>query len=122
MVGSAVVPDLTNGQPALWSPEAIALLRSYGYKNSVVYSDSLTAAAVPGALDTASVSAWKAGVDVAVIVQGENETESLSATIASITARTKSAFASGELNKHDFSASTLRVLNKKGINPCTQQK
>lgn len=118
MVSNAVVPDLTNGQPAIWSPEAVSLLRSYGYADSVVYSDSLTAAAIPGRLDDASVAAWKAGIDVVVIVQAKDETSLLGAYITSITSRIETALTSGEISKHDVAASVLRILDQKGVNPC----
>jgi len=119
MVGNVVVPDLTEGQPAVWSAAAVALLRSYGYQNAVIYSDSLTAAAIPGPLDEAALKAWQAGIDVALIVQTPANTANIPSYIQAITNRAVAALRSGELNDKAVSASVLRILNRKGIDPCT---
>lgn len=119
MVSNAVVPDLTNGQPAVWSAAAVSLLRSYGYQNAVIYTDSLTAAAIPGSLDDAALKAWQAGIDVALIVQTHDNTANVPSYIQAITSRTTTALQSGQLDRHAFAVSVLRILNRKGINPCS---
>lgn len=121
MVSNAIVPDLTEGQPAIWSPAALSLLRSYGYQDSVVYTDSLTAKAIPGQLDAAVIKAWQAGIDVAVIVQQHDQTVNLTNDFQAIQTRATSALQSGELNNSDFSKSALRILQRKGIEPCSLQ-
>ena len=68
MVGGIIVPDLTDGQPALWSRSAAHLLCRIGYQDVVTYNDSLTARAVPGSLEDAVVKSWLADIYVAVIV------------------------------------------------------
>lgn len=118
MVSSAIVPELTDGQPAVWSAAAVTLLRSYGYTNSVVYSDSLTAAALPAALDDATVKAWRAGIDVALIVQGREQTAEIHATIQAITAKVTTATENGELDRKDIARSVKRIFARKGIDAC----
>lgn len=119
MVSNAIVPDLTDGQPAVWSAAAVTLLRSYGYQNAVVYTDSLTANAVPGSLDSAALKAWQAGTDVALIVQTHENTGNVPAYIQAITSSAAAALQSGQLDRHTFAASVLRILNRKGVDPCS---
>jgi hypothetical protein len=121
MVSNAAVPGLTNGQPAIWSADALALLRSYGYDNAVVYTDSLTAKAIPGALDQAALKAWQAGVDVAVIVQTKQQLNEINSDVATIITNATSALQSGKLNKESVTHSVERILARKGINPCSIQ-
>ncbi|MEJ0073824.1 MAG: glycoside hydrolase family 3 N-terminal domain-containing protein [Candidatus Saccharibacteria bacterium] len=119
MVGNVIVPDLTDGQPAVWSAAAVKLLRSYGYQDSVVYTDSLTADAIPGTLEDAVVKAWQAGIDVALVVQTHDHTADVPSYIQSITASADAALQSGRLDSKAFAASVLRILDRKGIDPCT---
>jgi len=119
MVANVIVPELTNGQPAVWSPEAVALLRSYGYENAVVYSDSLTAEAIPGALDDAAVKAWQAGIDVALIVQEREDSATLAALFASIMTKGNAALENGNLDKTKLAESVLRILQRKGVDACS---
>ena len=118
MVSNAIVPGLTNGQPATWSPKAISLLRSYGYQDDVVYSDSLTAKAIPGDIADAVVKAWQAGIDVALIVQQENETPQLSGWLSDTVTAAQTALQNGTLDKKEFAQSVVRILNRKGVDPC----
>lgn len=118
MVGNMTVPDLTDGQPAVWSKSAIDLLRSLGYQDAVVYTDSLTANAVPGTLDEAALKTWQAGTDIALIVQDTSDTPSLASYLAPITSRTANALQSGELDTDRFNTSVLRILGRKQIDPC----
>jgi beta-N-acetylhexosaminidase len=118
MVGNMIVPGLTDGQPAIWSPDAITILRGIGYQNSVVYSDSLTAKAVPGDLTEAVIKSWQAGIDVALIVQEEQDTTNLGALFLTINSRVSSALQSGELSEEKFNESVLRILNRKHTHPC----
>ncbi len=122
MVSNAIVPGLTNGQPAIWSPAAVSLLRSEGYQDSVVYTDSLTAAAVPGSIEDAAIKAWQAGNDVALIVQKPQDAATLPSTIGAVVSKTTAALNDGELNKNTFEASVARILASKHINPCTIAK
>jgi hypothetical protein len=119
MVSNAIVPGLTDGKPAIWSNDALALLRSYGYENAVIYTDSLTAKAVPGALDQATLKAWQAGVDVAVIVQTKQQLNEINSDITAIIARATSALQSGQLNKESVVQSVARILARKNIDPCS---
>ncbi|MEO8691643.1 MAG: glycoside hydrolase family 3 N-terminal domain-containing protein [Candidatus Saccharimonas sp.] len=118
MVANAIVPGLTDGQPAIWSSPAVALLRSYGYQQAVVYSDSLTAKAIPGSLEDAAIKTWAAGVDVALIVQTSDQTLDLQQYIEQIITRATGAIASGELTEDSLDQSVLRILNRKGVDPC----
>lgn len=119
MVSNAIVPDLTNGQPATWSSAAVELLRGYGYQNAVVYSDSLTADAIPGTLADAAVKAWLAGIDVALVVQDESETSSLAGYISEIINAGLAAFNNGTLSSDSINQSTLRIFTRKGVDACT---
>ena len=118
MIANVTVPGLTDGQPAVWSAAALSLLRSYGYQNSVTYTDSLTARAVPGTLEDAAVKSWQAGVDVALIVQTRQQTADLQQYLSLITTRATNAVASGELSADSLNQSVLRILMRKGVNPC----
>lgn len=119
MVSNAIVPDLTNGQPATWSSAAVELLRSYGYQNAVVYSDSLTAEAIPGTLAEAAVKAWLAGIDVALVVQDESETSSHAGYISEIINAGLAAFNNGTLSSDSINQSALRIFTRKGVDACT---
>lgn len=118
MMSNATIPGLTNGEPAVWSPDAMKLLRNMGYQQAVVYTDSLTANAIPGQLDEAVVRSWKAGIDVALIVQSSNNTAQLSAEIQSITSLAQKELHSGALDNDSFSGSIARIFNRKGIDAC----
>jgi len=119
MVSNAIVPGLTDGQPAIWSAAAVTALRSYGYQDSVVYTDSLTAEAIPGTIEDAAIKSWQADVDVALIVQKRNETASLASLFQAILARATTATQNKELSDQKISESVLRILQRKGINPCS---
>jgi beta-N-acetylhexosaminidase len=121
MVANAIVPDLTNGQPAVWSPAAISLLRSMGYQDAVVYSDSLTAKAIPGSLADAAVKAWGAGVDVALIVQTEPQTPEIASDVQAIITEAEAAVQSGALSQDVVSASVAQIFARKGIDACTMK-
>lgn len=119
MIGNMIVPDLTKGQPAIWSPEAISLLRDMGYTDSVLYSDSLTAQAVPGTLESASLKTWLAGVDVALIVQTHDQTANLASYITAIDTAANTNFKSGAIDLAALNQSLERILTRKAIDPCT---
>jgi len=121
MISNAIVPELSDGLPAVWSAATINLLRSYGYGNSVVYSDSLTAAAIPDPLDVAVVKSWQAGVDVALIVQSRDQTTKIPEYIQSINARVKAAFEKGELSRSNFVKSVDRIFARKAVNACNEE-
>ncbi len=118
MVSNAIVPGLTDGQPAVWSSNAVKLLRNMGYQNAVVYTDSLTAKAIPGTLTNAVVKSWQAGVDVAVVVQTKEDTPRLSVMVQAIITGAMAALKSGELNQDDINQSLMRIFTRKGVNPC----
>lgn len=119
MVGNMIVPELTNDQPAVWSVEAINLLRNMGYGKAVIYSDSLTAEAIPGNLSDAVIKAWQAGIDVALVVQDTADTAALSSYLQTIASSAESALQSGTLGSRKFDESVLRILNRKQLDPCT---
>lgn len=119
MMSNAIVPELTNGQPAVWSSEAVKLLRSYGYNNAVVYTDSLTAKAIPGTLQDASLKAWQAGIDVAVIAQTKEQTAEISGYASDILAQAKTALENNSLERSSVVESVARILARKNIDPCT---
>lgn len=118
MVSHAIVPDLTEGKPASVSKEALSLLRKYGYQNSVVYTDSLTAVAIAASPEDAAIEAWQAGVDVALFVQGRSTPADLSSYVQGIIDKAVESEKAGTLRSDELAASTLRILSRKGINPC----
>jgi len=105
MVSNAIVPGLTDGQPAIWSAKAVQMLRSMGYQQAVIYSDSLTAQSVPGTLGDATVKAWEAGIDVALIVQKPADTPQLASDIQAITDSAEQAVQAGALSPDSIAAS-----------------
>lgn len=119
MVGNMVVPELTNNQPAIWSSDAITLLRSMGYENAVVYTDSLTAQAVPGSLAQAAFKTWQAGSDVAVIVQEKAQIGQLMGDIQQIIVTTTAGMQNGTLSSDTIDQSTMRILSRKQVDPCS---
>jgi beta-N-acetylhexosaminidase len=119
MISNAIVPDLTNGEPAVWSSAAVSLLRGEGYQDAVIYSDSLTAKAIPGTLQNATIKAWQAGVDIALIVQKPNEQSILPDLFDTIISQTTTDLHNGSLDKAKFSESVVRILQRKNIDPCT---
>lgn len=118
MIANAIVPGLTAGRPAVWSPEAISLLRDMGYQKAVVYTDSLTAQAVPGTLADAAIKAWQAGVDIALIVQTREQTPQLGSYLEEIIENASKALESGALNQEELSASIARIFDRKGVDAC----
>jgi len=118
MISNAIVPDLTNGQPAIWSPEAVALLRSQGYSNSVIYTDSLTANAIPGTISDAALKTWQAGVDVALIVQRKQDVNNIHSILQTTIANAQVALTNGQLDKTKVAESVLRILQRKNVDPC----
>lgn len=119
MVSNAIVPELTNGQPASLSPEAVALLRSYGYQDSVIYTDSLTAQAIPGEVDAAVIKAWQAGIDIAMIVQDDEGNVTFTQNLVTILNTATKAVSDGQIDSKALNDSVLRILNRKGVNPCS---
>ncbi len=118
MVGNMVVPGLTNGQPAIWSKEAVALLRQKGYEDAVVYSDSLTAKAVPGTIEDAAIKAWEAGIDVAVIVQERQDLAATTSYVQSIISLGTAQLTSDATKETVLNDSIGRILKRKSIDPC----
>lgn len=121
MVSNAIVPDLTHNQPAVWSPEAVALLRSFGYQNAVVYSDSLTAKAIPGTLSDAVVKAWQAGIDVSLFVQTSDHTADLPSYLGAIDAAAQTAVTNHTLSQTTIDQSVVRIFARKKIDACRVQ-
>lgn len=119
MVSNAIVPDLTDGQPAIWSRAAVKLLRDLGYADAVVYSNSLTAKVIPGSLETASTKAWSTGIDIVVIVQDRDQLASLDSFLQAITTTATDDLQSGSLQRDDFNQSVGRILARKNVDPCS---
>ncbi len=119
MVSNAIVPGLSQGKPASLSANAIATLRQdYGYQNAVVYTDSLTAEAITSSLAAASLQAWQADADIALIVQAQKSPTSLAKMINRIISTSRQAIADDRLAQSQIDQSVNRVLRSKNINPC----
>lgn len=112
MMGTAVVPDLTDGEPAALSPAALDLLRSDLGFDGVVMTDSLSGAAVESlyTLPVAAEKALIAGVDM---VLWDSVAE-----IESIVGQLTDAVSAGRLTEARVNESFARVLALKQINAC----
>lgn len=112
MMGTAVVPDLTNGEPAALSPAAVDLLRKNLDYDGVVMTDSLSGAAVKSeyTLPVAAEKSLIAGVDM---VLWDSVAE-----IDSIVAQLTDAVSAGRLTTDRVNESFARVLALKQIDAC----
>jgi beta-N-acetylhexosaminidase len=113
MMGSAVIPDLTDGEPAGLSPPAVDLLRTDLGFDGVVMTDSLSGAAVSSryTLPEAAELALIAGVDM-VLWDSSGEIEA-------IVTRLQEAIAAGRLTEDRINVAVARVLDLKQIDACT---
>jgi beta-N-acetylhexosaminidase len=113
MMGSAVIPDLTDGEPAGLSPAAVDLLRTDLGFDGVVMTDSLSGAAVSSSYDLpeAAELALIAGVDM-VLWDSSGEIEA-------IVTRLDEAIAAGRLSEDRINEAVARVLDLKQIDACT---
>jgi beta-N-acetylhexosaminidase len=123
MVGNQTVPGYSNTVPASLSRNIITdLLRNQlGYKNNVVITDSLSAAAITSreSITSAAVAAWEAGADIALTVTyGPGLTAEQQ--VQRILSAGKAAIAAGQLNQHelDLSIGRLWSLPQKHIDAC----
>jgi len=112
MMGTAVVPDLTDGEPAGLSPAAVDLLRTQFGFDGVVMTDSLSGAAVESlySLPEAAELALVAGVDM-VLWDSAGE-------IQDIVDRLTQAVDEGRLSEQRVNESFARVLALKQIDAC----
>lgn len=113
MMGSAVIPDLTDGEPAGLSAPAVDLLRTDLGFDGVVMTDSLSGAAVSSRYDLpeAAERALIAGVDM-VLWDSSGEIEA-------IVTRLQEAIAAGRLTEDRINVAVARVLDLKQIDACT---
>lgn len=113
MMSWAVVPDLTDGQPAGLSPAAVQLLRADYAFDGVIMTDSMNAVAVTAdhTVPDAAVLAVQAGVDM---VLWDEATD-----VNDVRAAIKGAVQSGAIPQSQIVASVRRILALKGIDPCT---
>jgi len=113
MMGTAVVPGLTDGEPAALSAAAVDLLRNDLAFDGVVMTDSLSGAAVESVypLPVAAEKALVAGVDM-VLWDSSGEIEA-------IVGQLTQAVAAGRLSQERVDESVARVLDLKGIDACT---
>ena len=112
MMGTAVVPDLTDGEPAALSPPAVDLLRSQFGFDGVVMTDSLSGTAVESlySLPEAAELALVAGVDM-VLWDSAGE-------IQQIVDRLTQAVDEGRLTEQRVNESFARVLALKQLDIC----
>ncbi len=112
MMGSAVIPDLTDGEPAGLSAAAVDLLRSDLGFDGVVMTDSLSGAAVSSRYDLpeAAELALIAGVDM-VLWDSTSEVEA-------IVTRLQEAVAAGRLTEDRLDEAVARILELKQIDAC----
>ena len=112
MVGHLDTDGLTeDGVPASLSPSAIGMLRSIGYDDAIVVTDALDMGAVPLDLPEAAVVAVAAGADIALFT-GTGRTAAVHAAIVD-------AVQSGQLPAARLDDAVLRLLTRKGVDPCS---
>jgi beta-N-acetylhexosaminidase len=113
MMGTAVVPGLTDGEPAALSAAAVDLLRDDLGFDGVVMTDSLSGAAVESkyTLPEAAELALLAGVDMVLWDS--------SAEIEAIVDRLNEAVSAGRLTQERVNESVARILQLKGVDACT---
>ncbi len=121
MVGNQTVPGWLKG-PASLSPLVDRYLRkTLGYQNNLVVTDALNAAAVTHAVSEtqAVVDAIAAGNDMALIVEGSNDTASNAKLIKQLEAGLEKAVWSGAIPKPQLADSVLRKLTAQHIAACS---
>jgi beta-N-acetylhexosaminidase len=113
MVGNQIVPGLTNGLPASLSRSAVTgLLRDQlGYKNNVVITDSLSAAAITRnhSIAEAAVLAWEAGNDIALTVTYDSGLTA-EQQVAQIIQKAEAAVKAGQLSISEINTSVARLF------------
>ena len=113
MVGHLVVPDLTNGEPATLSPEAVTgLLRGEMGFDGLIMTDALNMDAIALGFDgaTAAERALEAGVDLVMLGQVGDIVPTLD--------RLETAVSDGVLSEVSVNMSFLRVMKVKDVNAC----
>jgi len=114
MVGHLVIPDLTGLTSTSQSPEAIdGLLRDdYGF-DGLVITDSLSMGAIAFRTPPteAAVQAVAAGADIALFVTIEDPGAVIDALVA--------ATEQGRIDEAQVVTAVRRVLDEKGIDPCS---
>jgi hypothetical protein len=80
----------------------------------------LTAAALQGhSLAENSVMAWRAGADIALIVQTHENDGSLENIIARVVSGAEKAVSAGSLDGREINQSVYRILSEKHVDPCS---
>ncbi len=112
MMASAVVPGLTDGQPAGLSKPAVDLLRDDVGFDGVVMTDSLSGAAITDTMTVpeAAERALAAGVDM-VLWDSTAEADAIRDRIVS-------AVRTGRIPAAQIAGSVARVLELKAYDPC----
>jgi beta-N-acetylhexosaminidase len=123
MVGNQTVPGISGSTPASLSRNVITtLLRGQlGYKNNVVITDSLSAAAITsrGSITSAAVEAWEAGADISLTVSYDSGLTA-EQQVQQILSRGEAAARAGQLSVSELNASVERLwaLPQKHIDAC----
>ena len=89
----------------------IRALRALGYGDALVVTDALNMGAVPLDLPSASVAALDAGVDLVLYTD--------TARTAEIRAAIVTAVDTGDLAGARLDEAVRRILDRKGVDPCT---
>lgn len=121
MIGSQIVPDLTNGKPATQSPEAYALLRQT-YGDNLILTDSLDALAIDNPRE-AMANAIIAGADIAMMAgppldPATDEFITIGEVIRSAEDQLNAALAAGTFTEAALNEKVVRVLAAKDVDPC----
>jgi beta-N-acetylhexosaminidase len=117
MVSNAIVPGLTNGQPASLSQEAVTgLLRNKLNFGGLVLTDDLGAGAIKGSIADAAVRSIQAGVDEPLWIAKPGQP--FEQQVARVSQRLLEAYHNHEITDSQLNASVARVMVAKRVNPC----
>lgn len=125
MVNNAIVPGLSDSLPASLSRNVIqdTLRTKYGYHDVVVYTDSLSARAISKefTLAQASIRAWSAGADFALIVQLDQPNANVEKIVRDVVASATKAYKTEQLDSQELNQSVERIFARKHIDACRMQ-
>ncbi len=121
MTSHAIVPGLSSGPVSLSSAATTGLLRRQLGFGGVVFTDSLSAAAIANAgvsVPRAAVDALRAGADDVLLGTGSDSPRTAAATAAAVQAALVAAADDGELSRAQLVSSVRRLAAAQHVATC----